>query len=170
MLISKNADIGQAVADMFPSVSITAILGWQAHLIKDLGKSENPAYGYTPVVNIPVLRWGQLVNQVKLNKSIKEEYLYLYQNALLGAIQDISNSVEATNKGYDKVIALTRSVNNMQEVFDNMKVKYQSGLSEFSDILSTEQNLLEAQNNLVVARGAIYQNIISFYKSIGGGY
>lgn len=170
MLISKNADIGQAVADMFPSVSITAILGWQAHLIKDLGKSENPAYGYTPVVNIPVLHWGQLVNQVKLNKSIKEEYLYLYQNALLGAIQDISNSVEATNKGYDKVIALTRSVNNMQEVFDNMKVKYQSGLSEFSDILSTEQNLLEAQNNLVVARGAIYQNIISFYKSIGGGY
>lgn len=170
MLISKNADIGQAVADMFPSVSITAILGWQAHLIKDLGKSENPAYGYTPVVNIPVLRWGQLVNQVKLNKSIKEEYLYLYQNALLGAVQDISNSVEATNKGYDKVIALTRSVNNMQEVFDNMKVKYQSGLSEFSDILSTEQNLLEAQNNLVVARGAIYQNIISFYKSIGGGY
>ena len=97
-------------------------------------------------------------------------YLYLYQNALLGAIQDISNSVEATNKGYDKVIALTRSVNNMQEVFDNMKVKYQSGSSEFSDILSTEQNLLEAQNNLVVARGAIYQNIISFYKSIGGGY
>ncbi|MBP3545901.1 MAG: TolC family protein [Alphaproteobacteria bacterium] len=170
MLISKNADIGQAVANMFPNVNITATLGWQAHLFRDLGSSENAAYGYTPAINLPFLHWGQLVNQVKLSKSVKEEYLYLYQNTLLEAIQEIRNSIVGIDKSYNKVRSLNESAKNMQKVFDDMKIKYREGLVEFSDFLSTEQNLLEAQNNLITAKGAVYQNIISFYKSIGGGY
>ena len=51
-----------------------------------------------------------------------------------------------------------------------MKIKYKEGLIEFSDLLSTEQRLLEAQNNLAASRGAVYQKIIGFYKAVGGGY
>ena len=48
--------------------------------------------------------------------------------------------------------------------------KYREGLIEFSDMLTTEQNLLTAQNNLAASGGTVYRNIITFYKAVGGGY
>lgn len=170
MLISKNADIGRAVAALFPSVSISAALGWQGHLFRDLGRSENAAYGYTPAVNLPIFHWGALVNQVKLSKAVKEEYVYSYQNALLGAVEEIKNSITAVDREYEKNGALQKSAANMKKVLSSMKIKYKEGLIEFSDLLSTEQRLLEAQNNLAASRGAVYQKIIGFYKAVGGGY
>ncbi len=170
MLVSKNAEIGQAIAALFPNVNVSALLGWQGHLIKDLGKSENAAYGYNPIVNLPFLHWGQLTNQVKLSKEIKSEYFYAYQNALLMAAQEVKNAVTAVKKEYEKNSALQKSVNNMQKVLSSMKIKYKEGLVEFSDLLLAEQHLLSAQNNLAASRGAVYQHIVSFYKSVGGGY
>nr|QIM10287.1 RND efflux system, hypothetical protein, NodT [uncultured Alphaproteobacteria bacterium] len=170
MLISKNADIGRAVAAMFPSVSISAALGWQGHLFRDLGRSENAAYGYTPAISLPLFHWGALVNQVKLSKSVKEEYVYSYQNALLNAAEEIKNSMVAVEREYEKNTALQKSASSMKKVLSSMKVKYKEGLIEFSDLLSTEQRLLEVQNNLAASRGAVYQKIISFYKAVGGGY
>ena len=65
---------------------------------------------------------------------------------------------------------LFRSVRSMQKVLVSMKGKYKEGLIEFSDLLMTEQNLLEAQNNLAESEGGIYRNVITFYKAVGGGY
>lgn len=58
----------------------------------------------------------------------------------------------------------------MEKVLSAMKIKYEKGLIEFSDLLATEQNLLTAQNNLAANKGVTYQNIVSLYKAIGGGY
>lgn len=38
-LIAKNAAIGQAVAELFPNVSIGGVLGWQAKHFSGLGSS-----------------------------------------------------------------------------------------------------------------------------------
>ena len=170
MLIAKNAEVGQAVAAMFPNVSVSALLGWQGHLIRNLGRGDYASYGYNPAINMPFLHWGKLINQVKMSKDIKEEYLYNYQKALLNALQEVKNAVMAVVKEYDKNDALQKAADNMQKVLGSMQIKYQEGLIEFSDLLSSEQNLLSAQDNLVVSHGAIYEKIISFYKALGGGY
>ena len=170
MLIAKNAEIGQAVAAMFPNVNISALLGWQGHLPRDLGRSANAAYGYSPSINLPFLNWGKLSNQVKLSKEVKNEYLHQYQKSLLNAAQEVKNSVTSIIKEYDKNRSLQKSVMNMQEVMLAMKIKYKEGLIEFSDLLSTEQNLLAAQNKLATSRSDVYRNIIAFFKAVGGDY
>ena len=109
-------------------------------------------------------------NFMKKNMSDETEYFYAYQNALLMAAQEVKNAVTAVKKEYEKNSALQKSVNNMQKVLSSMKIKYKEGLVEFSDLLLAEQHLLSAQNNLAASRGAVYQHIVSFYKSVGGGY
>ena len=37
-------------------------------------------------------------------------------------------------------------------------------------MLDAEQRLLNAQNELAASNGAIYQNIIAYYKAVGGGF
>ena len=170
MLISKNAEIGQAVAQMFPAVSLQAFLGRQAHSFGSLDSAKNAVYAYAPMIDMPFFHWGALQNLVKQNKAIKEEYLYNYQKVLLAAVQDVRNAISAVEKEYDKNEALQKAANNIKDVLENMKAKYKQGLVDFSDLLSSEQQLLDAQNNLVASRGALYQKIVAFYKAIGGGY
>ena len=98
---------------------------------------------------------------------MKEEYVYLYKNTLLGAVEEVKNATVAVRKEYERYQALSKSVRNMQRVLSSMRDKYREGLIEFSDMLTTEQNLLTAQNNLAAT---VYRNIITFYKAVGGGY
>ena len=170
MLIAKNAEVGVALASMFPDVSIGASLGRQGHLLKDLSHSYNAAYGYVPQVDLPFFHWGQLYNQLKSAKAVKEEYLYEYQKILLQALQEVSNAINAVEKEYEKNAALKKAVVNMQKVMESMKEKYTQGLLNFSDLLDTEQKLLQAQSQLIESRGDIYEKVIAFYKAIGGGY
>ena len=169
-LIAKNALIGQAVADLFPNVSISGTLGWQTNNFSDLLSSSSAAYGFTPSVSLPLFNFGKLINQVKLNEEVKEEYVYIYKNTLLTAVEETKNAIVAVKKEYEKNQSLSNSVRNMQNVLSSMQYKYRQGLIEFSDLLTAEQNLLTAQNDLAASNGNIYLNIISFYKAIGGGY
>lgn len=169
-LIARNAAIGEAVAELFPNVSLSGMLGWQARKFSDIGSSSSAAYGFVPGVNLPLFNFGRLINQVKLNKEVKEEYVYLYQNTLLTAVEEVKNATVSVRKEYERYQSLQRSVRSMQKVLVSMKDKYKEGLIEFSDLLMTEQNLLEAQNNLAESEGGIYRNVITFYKAVGGGY
>ncbi len=170
MLKSKNANIGKAIAAMFPNISLNAALGRQGHSIKSLNYAKNAAYGYNPEVSMPFLHWGQLLNEVKLSKEIKEEYLYTYQEVLLNAINEVKNAINAVEKEYEKNEALQKAEADMKNVLKTMKIKYNEGLIEFSDLLISERNLLSAQDDLINSNGNICQNIVVFHKAVGGGY
>lgn len=169
-LIAKNAEIGQAVAALFPQVSLSGMVGWQAANLSGIGSSSYAAYGYSPAVSLPLFNFGQLRNRVKMAEATKEEYVFVYQNALLTAVQDIKNSSVAVQKEYQRNLSLQKSADNMRNVVELMTEQYKQGLIEFSDLLASEQNMLSAENSLAASNGTVYQNIIGFYKAIGGGY
>ncbi|MGN1062905.1 MAG: efflux transporter outer membrane subunit, partial [Alphaproteobacteria bacterium] len=82
-LIGANADIGVAVAALFPKVSLSGFLGFGALKFADLPQKNSYGYSYLPQISVPVFHFGALQNQVKLKKAIKEEYLIAYEQALL---------------------------------------------------------------------------------------
>ncbi len=168
-LIAKNAAVGQAVAKLFPSVSLSALLGWQAGNLSSFGASSAAAYGFAPTISVPLFNFDRLRNQVALSREVKEEYIVVYQNTLLTAAEEIKNAVIAVRKEYERSRRLARSADNMQKVLSVMRDKYRNGLTEFGDLLSAEQNLLNAQNALAASVGSVYGNIVSFYKAVGGG-
>ena len=170
MLKAKNAEIGVALAEMFPNLSLSSSLGRQAHKVNNLGHSVYAAYGYTSMLNVPFLHWGELLNKFKQSKEVKEEYLYAYQNVMLNAVNEISKAMSAVEKEYRKNRALKNAATDMEKVVNSMKIKYKEGLIEFNDLLTSEQNLLLAQDNWASSNGKICQNIVAFYKAIGGGY
>lgn len=170
MLIAKNAAVGQAIAQLYPNVSLSGFLGYQANNSSQLIGGRSSAYSYSPVVNLPVLHWGALINNVELQKGVAKEYLYTYQESLLAASNDIKNSYANLTQEYHKNEASRQAVKAQKQVMDLSLERYRSGLMEFSDLLTAEQDLLKSQVSLISSNGTIYQNIVAFYKAVGGGY
>lgn len=169
-LISKNANVGAAIAELYPNVSLSGFLGFQAGKIPDLMTSNSFTYNYSPVINLPLLHWGALTNNVDLQKAVAEEYIYQYQNALLNAASEIKNAYVGIEKEYEKNQASRTAVIAQKQVLDLTMQRYREGLVDFNNVLTAEQNLLSSQNNFIESNGSIYQNIITFYKAVGGGY
>ena len=49
-------------------------------------------------------------------------------------------------------------------------LQYREGILDFTTVLTAEQNLYQAQNNLVLATGSIALGLITTYRALGGGW
>lgn len=169
-LHAQNAQIGAAIANLYPNLSLSGFLGWQALKVPDLVDTDSYMYNYSPAISLPVFHWGALQNQVELQKETTREYFYQYQNSVLNAIAEIKNAMTAVNEEYRKNSSAYAAAKAQKKATELTLDKYERGLVEFSDVMTAEQNLLAAQNQLVASNGQIYQEIIAFYKASGGGY
>lgn len=169
-LAAQNAKIGQAVAEMFPSVSLSGFLGWQSRNLGSLIGSDTDMYSISPAVNLPLFHFGRLVNNVELQKSATREQVLLYKNSILNAAAEIRNAMVTLDKEYQTNNSSRAAVTAQKQVAGLTLDKYKQGLIDFSDVLTSQQDLLQSQNALIASNAAIYEDIISFYKAVGGGY
>ena len=169
-IAAQNAAIGQAIAALYPNLSIGSLFGFQSGAGSKLFNSDSQAYGYTPKISLPLFNWGKLQSNIQLQKEIKAETFENYRQTILQAVEELQNSISAVQTEYRHNRAQQNAVNNMQKVLRAMRDKYESGLIEFSELLKAEQDLLNAQTDFITSNGTVYQNIIAFYKATGGGY
>ena len=169
-IAAQNAAIGQAIAALYPNLSIGGLFGFQSGTGSKLFNSDSQAYGYTPKISLPLFNWGKLQSNIQLQQEIKAETFENYRQTILQAVEELQNSISAVQTEYQHNRAQQNAVNNMQKVLRAMRDKYESGLIEFSELLKAEQDLLNAQTDFITSNGTVYQNIIAFYKATGGGY
>lgn len=169
-LISQNALIGKAVANLLPSVSLTGFLGYQNTSLSPIFGPDYNIYSVGTNVSLPLLHWGELVNQVNIQESAKEQALALYQAAMLTAIADTGNAVKAVEEESLRLKSAKESQTANTEILELSVQKYKNGLIDFSDVLTSEQAKLSADTQYLQSNAGVYQNVISFYKAVGGGF
>ncbi len=169
-LIAGNAMVGSAIADMFPKITLTGLLGFSSLTFPNLINHNSYEYGYSPQISLPIFHFGALKNNVKLQKAIKEEYLIAYENALLNAASEISNALMAVESEKRHNQSSKTAYINVKKVSELNWEKYKKGLIGYADVLDSEQRRLSAQTQMVQSNAMLYRNIVSYYKSIGGYY
>lgn len=166
----QNAVVNQAIIDLYPTLDVGASLGFISNSARRLFYQNKQIYGYAPNVTLPIWHWGMLKNNIELQKSIKEEYVLNYNEALLTAIMEIKDNIVLIKETLEANNHLKNARNQTKNILDITRIKYQNGIIEFVELARAEQELLKAENSLVENNAKILQNLTSFYKSVGGGY
>ena len=169
-LIAQNALIGNRIAALFPSISLSGFLGWQNTTLSPFISSDYQVYNWTGAVDVPLIDWKRRVNQINLQKSITKQALSDYNKSILNAVSDINNAMKNLTESADK---LENSNNNQiaqAKILELSLNKYKNGLINFSEVLTAEHSKLSAEQQYVETLGEWYLNFISFYKSVGGGF
>ena len=169
-LISQNAEIGVAVANVYPSFSLSGFLGFQSLKFSNLIERDSVGHSLVPKMVLPLFHFSQLRNNIEVQKLKRDEAEVNYEQTLLNAVAELRNAIIAIDKEYKVNKSASLAYQKMSEVSYLMWKKYLSGLVEYTDVLTAEQNRLEAQTNMVNSNANLYKNIITFYKAIGGKY
>ena len=167
-LIAQNAQVGVAIANLFPKISLSALFGFEALKWGKLWHSSSYAHAITPNIKTPIFHFGALWENVEFQKAIKEEQLLNYQQTLLQAANEIKNAMVALFQERVRYQNLQETYQHADKVAQLMESKYKNGLIDYTDVLQAEQNRLQAQIQMIKSAGVLYTDLICFYKAIGG--
>ncbi|MFP3868997.1 MAG: efflux transporter outer membrane subunit [Desulfobacteraceae bacterium] len=170
-LAAASADIGVAMAELYPKFDLTATLGLQGNNLSKLWDiSEGRYWSVVPGVTWNLFDGGKARATVKNREALYEENLAKYRLSFLKALEEVENALAAYYAEQTKHRIVAESVRANEEAVALAKERYHRGLTSFLDVLTAQNSLYTAQSNLSQSEGNIIANLISLYKALGGGW
>ena len=101
---------------------------------------------------------------------MQEQALIHYETTILSALEEVENALVAYVKEQIRLEHLAIAAEQALTAEDLAKKKYESGLIDFTTVLTSQQTALSYQSDLVTSQGACISNLIILYKVLGGGW
>ena len=167
-LAAQVARIGVATADLYPRFGLSGNLGWETV------KFENVGGGSTFAV-IPFLRWnlfnrGRIKDNIRAQEEVTQQALLSYENTVLFALAEVEGAMSAYQEERHRRDSLARAVAASTKAADLVQTLYETGLTDFQNVLDTQRFLTGQQDQLAASEGQVLKNLLVLYKALGGGW
>jgi NodT family efflux transporter outer membrane factor (OMF) lipoprotein len=169
-LHAATADIGVAVADFYPKITLDGSIGLQALQFKDLGNWGARQYGLGPSISLPIFEGGRLRATLELRRVQQQEAALTYQQTVLQAWHDVDNALTAYGTEQRRHDALAAAVQQNRLALDLARQRYTQGLADFLNVLDAQRALLSVQLELADSGTAVSSDLVQLYKALGGGW
>jgi NodT family efflux transporter outer membrane factor (OMF) lipoprotein len=169
-LAAANADIGQAKAAFFPTVSLTGLFGFESVEFSDLFSSPARMWQFGPSVSVPVFTGGALRGNLKLSEAIFDEAVAQYRKTVQNAFREVSDSLIAYRRTREFRIRQEERTMAHRRASDMAGTRYEGGVTSYLEVLYNEQELFSAELNLAQARLNELLSVVTLYRSLGGGW
>ncbi len=172
---AQSEQIGIAKADLFPAFALTGAFGTVAgttgsNRLNQVFTAPAIQFAFGPTFSWPILNYGQITNNVRVQDARLQTLLIQYQNTVLRAQQEVENGLAGFLQGRQQVDLLRRSVAAANSALRIALDQYLLGTRDFTTVLTAEQNLYQAQSNLATASGNLSTSLASLYRALGGGW
>ncbi|GAB7126235.1 efflux transporter outer membrane subunit [Silvimonas sp. JCM 19000] len=169
-LVASNADIGAAMADRFPRVSLGGFFGFIASRGGDLGQASSKAWSITPSVDWPAFRLGAVNAQVRANQASNDANVARYEQTVLQAVEETEGALLSYNRTQQRLSRLVESAQQSKRAADIARVQYKEGAVDFLTLLDAERTQLSAEDAMAQAESDSYVELVAVYKALGGGW
>lgn len=169
-LAASTARIGVATADLYPRFSLTGSFGFAADKVPTLPDAASRFWSFGPAMKWPVLDWGRIRANIKVQDARAEQSLLEYERAVLTSFEDVENALTSYTREQSRRRTLAESVASNQRAFDLASEQYRSGIIDFQRVLDTQRTLFLSQDALSDSDRTVSSNLVALYKSLGGGW
>ena len=169
-LASADANVESARAQFFPSITLTGEGGYQSAVLKLLTRPESVFFNLAAGLTQPIFDGGVIQGNLDLQKGIQDELLQDYRKAVISGFVDVENALDAIRQTALRERLQQDVVTSSRQAFDISEQRLREGTIDLVTVLQTQQTLYQALDQLVQARLAHVQAIVSLYQALGGGW
>jgi multidrug efflux system outer membrane protein len=170
LLAASTANIGVAVADLFPKFNLTGSLGLESLSLKTLANSSSEFWSFGPSVTWKIFSAGQVQANIRVQTARQEEAFIQYRQSVLNSLADVEDALVAYNQEQARQKSLQRAVSANQRAFDLAKQLNTAGVVDFLNVLTAQQSLFQSEDQLAQSDQTVSTNLIALYKALGGGW
>jgi multidrug efflux system outer membrane protein len=170
-LAASKLDVAVARAEFYPSLGISAGLGFQAFKPSYLVQfPESVLFSLAGDLAAPLINRNAIKAEFYSANARQLQSLYNYERTILNAYLEVStqlSNIDNLQKSFDlkakEVDALSRSI----EIANNL---FTSARADYLEVLMTQRDVLESKLELVETRKDQLNALVQVYRGLGGGW
>ena len=159
--------VQNARSRFYPSINITANAGWTN------GQGTiNPAKFLVQAVGSltqPLFMKGQLKAGLRVAEDQYKQAYNTWQNSILTAGSEVSNALVAYNASKESEELEQKRIDVLKKNVEDIELLYKQSSSTYLEVITAQQNLLNAQVSQVQDQFTKLQSIVNLYYALGGG-
>ncbi len=170
-LVAAKLDVKSAKANFYPSLDITAGVGYNAF---------NPAFLLTTPQSLLYNLAGELTAPLLNRNAIKATYytanaaqvqtVFKYEQTVLNAYIEVANQLANINNLEQSYALKSKQVDALTESIKISSSLFKSARADYMEVLLTQRDALESKFELVETKKQQMNAMVNMYRSLGGGW
>ncbi|CAN0627085.1 Fusaric acid resistance protein FusA [Burkholderia multivorans] len=164
--------IKAAKADFYPNIDLIASAGLASAAFGGfftLINNDAMTHKFGVAMSLPIFDGGLRQGVYGVAVADYDLAVETYNEAVLAAFRDVANQVVSLQSLARQQAEIEVSVQSAQHAFDYATRGYRAGLTDYLNVLSTQTELLQAQQSLANARAARLDSWAQLMMALGGG-
>lgn len=169
-LTAATARVGIAVADLFPSLTLTANGGIQSDDLMELTSTSGLVYSIISRMTAPIFSGGKLRATVRAADAHREALVADYSGAVLNALREVENALASEKTNRMRLAHLEERLFEAQAAERLANTRYRQGVQSLLTLLETERRRFKAEIELVAVRTELWNVRIDLFLALGGDW
>jgi multidrug efflux system outer membrane protein len=169
LLQVQNAQIGVAVAKMFPAISLTGLFGLASDDLSTMTVGD-PAWSISGTLLGPLFNFGKNTSRVEVEEAQTQQAVYQYEYTVINAFREVEDALIDVQTYKEQLEALTRQYVAAKNAEKLSRMRYDLGVTSYLEVLESERTLFNAELQLSEIRQSTFNSYIRLYKALGGGW
>lgn len=167
-LRAANADIGVARAQLFPSISLTGLLGFASDALSSL--FTGGAFSATAGADASwsIFNAGGKAANVDVAKARRDAALASYEKAIQTAFSEVADALADQGTLASRLRSAEAFTEAASDTATLTEARYKHGIDSYLDNLDAQRSLYSARRSEVAVRLAAAANRITLYRVLGG--
>lgn len=167
---AANANVGVAVADLYPQFQITGRVGGSSDSIDDLFSYEQMAGSLLGSINQQLFAGGVLRANVDLQEAAAREAAALYANDILEALREVESALQSDRRVAEQLAQQTKSLEALRNAERLNRQRYRDGLITLQAYLEIEQRRYRTEQSWVRLQQQRWSTRLALYLALGGDW
>ncbi|KAI2669441.1 efflux transporter outer membrane subunit, partial [Pseudomonas sp. TNT3] len=165
---SKNIDAGKT--RFYPNLNLSAAAGVESLLGDAMFGSASRFFNVGPTISVPIFDGGRLRADLDSRDADYDLAVAQYNKSLVKALGDVSDTINQLHDIGRQIGAQQHATDIAQDSYNTVVQRYGSGIGNYLDVLSIEQQLLQAQRQLANLNAEQIDLSIQLMQALGGGF
>jgi NodT family efflux transporter outer membrane factor (OMF) lipoprotein len=168
-LHAATADIGVAVADLYPRITLSGSFVQQALSASDLTEWGSRQWSIGPSLSLPIFDGGRRRAVVEVRKLDQQQAAIAYQQTVLRAWHEIENALSGYSTEQERNRELATALAASREAYEIARVRYNHGMINYLAELDARRTLLQTERAFSQSNIQLGTQWVAVYKALGGG-
>lgn len=164
------ANVGVAVADLYPRFSLTGSLSSRGGDFGQLFRENNNAWSLGGNLLQPLFQGGALRATVRAQKAAAEQAAETYRKTLITAVSEVEDALIAYGNYTSQMQYLHKENNANREAFLLSRTLYINGQTDFLNVITAQRSWLSSEESLVTMKQNIRKAVVQLARALGGGW
>ncbi len=169
-MAQANAVIGIGYAAYYPSLTLSASGGFASSSISTLFNASSRIWSVGPSISETVFDGGLRRATVQQYIATYNASVATYRQTVLTAFQQVEDYLAQTRLLSQQIQQQQAAVTAAERAYELEKVRYETGIDPYLNVLTTQTALLETQQTLLALKVQHMSGAVLLIQALGGGW